>query len=129
MEKGAADLHGSNVKNMREYNYDGEDREVDNFWKDGDEMEEYEENEDDEDNFLGYSKQEIIRAMELELGEKQIDLELLRAAMRFNETSFWWRFYGFQTRLKMIAKSYLIFRKLTKPDKEEEEEEESEEEN
>ena len=50
--------------------------------------------------------------MELELLEKDCDLKLLMLCMKSLEKSFLWRFYSFQTKLKMIAKMYLVLSKL-----------------
>jgi hypothetical protein len=98
---------------MREYNYDDEDKnDIDKFWhgddNDDDEMEEYE-----------LSKSDIISAMEIDLMEKEVDLKILKSSLKMLEKSFWWRFCSFETKLKRIAKTYLIFKKLTKKVEEE----------
>ena len=110
---------------MREFDYDGNEdfqNDIDNFWKDSDDDDEEDEYEDDMDDgeFLGYSKQEVLRAMELELVEREIDLKMLKLAIEMSEKSFWWRFYSLETRLRIIAKSYLIFKSLTIPEKDDE---------
>lgn len=101
---------------MREYNYDEEDKnDIDKFWQDGDDdeedmdMEEYE-----------VEKSDILRAMELDLLERELDLKVLRLSLKLLEKSFWWRFCKFETKLKMIAKTYLIFKQLAKKGNEEE---------
>lgn len=99
---------------MREYNYDDEDKnDIDKFWQDGDddeeEMEEYE-----------IEKSDILRAMELDLLERELDLKVLRLSLKLLEKSFWWRFCKFETKLKRIAKTYLIFKQLAKKSNEEE---------
>jgi hypothetical protein len=83
----------------------------------------YDENEDfqnDIDNFFGdqddegiyYDKKDIIKAMELEVTENNINLKLLKTVIQTLEDSFWWRFYSFKTKLKMIARTYVVFSQL-----------------
>lgn len=109
---------------MRHYNYDenNEDfrNEVDKFWEpDDDEEDEEDEEEDEEEDdeeeveeIMGYTKKDLIRAMELDLAENELDISLLHIAIQSLEKSFWWKFRSFESRLNLIAKTYLIFSKL-----------------
>ena len=99
---------------MREYNYDEEDKnDIDKFWQEGGD-------DDDDDGPDEISKSDFLAAMEIDLLEKEIDLKILKSSLKMLEKSFWWRFCNFETRLKRIAKTYLIFKKLTKKVEEEE---------
>lgn len=103
---------------MREYNYDDEDKnDIDKFWQDGDD--------DDDDGMEGpdeyeIEKSDILRAMELDFLERELDLKVLKLSIKLLEKSFWWRFCKFETKLKRIAKTYLIFMQLAKKASEEE---------
>jgi len=44
--------------------------------------------------------------------ERDSNQKTLRMAVRICEKSFWWKFYSFKTKLKMLQDSYLLIREL-----------------
>ena len=102
---------GETMRNF-EYNEDDEYKnEIDKFWQgDGDE---------DMDDEM-YENKEIIQALEIQLAEKDLDLRILKMSIKTLESSFWWKFYNFRTRLKMIARTYLVLFKLLEKTRENE---------
>jgi hypothetical protein len=97
---------------MRRFDYDDNDeyrREVDNFFgggDDGDEgltPEEYKSIVQDEKNII---------EQQLNIAQQELNHRILRAAIRFVENSFWWRFYSVDTRLMQIEKVYRKLRRL-----------------
>lgn len=88
---------------MREYDYDDEDQ-------DQDEMEELFDEEYEE--YEAVEKGHILKAMEMELVENSMDLKLLKDVTKMLEKSFWWRFYSFETKLKMVTQAYAVIDKL-----------------
>jgi hypothetical protein len=44
--------------------------------------------------------------------ERDSNQKTLRMAVRMCEKSFWWKFYSFKTKLKMIQESYLLIKAL-----------------
>jgi hypothetical protein len=114
---------------MRNFNYDDNDdefkNEIDNFFHDDEEDyedrdEDDEEDEEDEDDYeVGYSKEAILKAMEMESVETQLDIALLQMTIQMLEKSFWWRFYSPNRQMKLITRSYAIFYKILEEAKKE----------
>jgi len=103
---------------MRHFEYDDNDefkKDIDKFWQGDDD--------DDDEDMEQYVGSEVIQALNIQLAEKDLDLRLLKIIMKMLEKSFWWKFYNFQTRLKMIAKAYLVLFKLMTKTRESEEKE------
>lgn len=91
---------------MREYDYDENSDEFQ------DEMEEFFEEEYEEYQAELLKKKDVLKAMEMELVENSMDLKLLKDVTKMLQKSFWWRFYSFKTRLKMITQAYAVIDKL-----------------
>lgn len=92
---------------MRQFNYDENEehhrREVDNFF--GDDLE--------KDEFEAVLKEEQAALdLQYKLVRQELNHRLLRTAVRLAEKSFWWRFYSLATRLSMIDKAYKKLKKL-----------------
>ena len=98
---------------MRDFNYDENEEfqnEIDNFFG-GDE---------EEGADFYYDKKDIIKAMEIEIAESEINLRLLKMAIQTLEKSFCWRFYSFKTKMKMILEMYTLFSRVIYDKKKEE---------
>ena len=97
---------------MRNFEYNEDENDVDKFWQgeeDDDDMEEEE---------YGVKQMELIHAMEMQLAERDLDLRALKIVIKMLEKSFCWRFYKFQTKLKMITKSYFVLIKMLEKNRE-----------
>ena len=105
---------------MRHYEYNDDEfsNDVDKFWKGDDDDDENMNNEMEEE----FYNKEVIHAIEMQLAEKDLDLRLLKVVIKMLESSFWWKFYNFKTKLKMISRSYMIFFKTMQKTREIEEE-------
>lgn len=102
---------------MRNFEYNEDENDVDKFWQsegDNDEMDE----DEDEDEEYDSKQMELIHAMEMQLAERDLDLRALKIVIKMLEKSFCWKFYKFQTKLKMITKSYFVLIKMLEKNRE-----------
>jgi hypothetical protein len=90
---------------MRRFNYDDNDEfreDIDKFFND-DELDTYEE----------LVSQEIaMQEAQIDLSYKDLNVRIMRTAVRICEKSFWWSFYSQPTRIKMIADTYKKLKSL-----------------
>jgi hypothetical protein len=97
---------------MRNFEYNEDENDVDKFWQGEEEDDDMEEEEYDA------KQMELIHAMEMQLAERDLDLRALKIVIKMLEKSFCWRFYKFQTKLKMITKSYFVLIKMLEKNRE-----------
>jgi hypothetical protein len=97
---------------MRDFNYDENEEfqnDIDNFFGGG-----------DEGGDFYYDKKDIIKAMEIEIAESEINLKILKMVIQTLERSFWWRFYSFKRKMKMILEMYALITRVIYDKKKEE---------
>lgn len=94
---------------MRRFNFDDEEtgpdnEEVDRFF------------EDPEFDLTPEEYEALVNQQQLqaELIQQELNQRLLLRAIKMLEKSFFWKFYSFSTRLKMIEKTYQSFFKIQK---------------
>lgn len=88
--------------------YDFEDDENNESDESKDELESYKDEDDDEededffddDDF--YGKEDMIKELEISFQESQNKTNIIKQAIKICSKSFFWRFYSYQTKLKMI---------------------------
>jgi hypothetical protein len=92
---------------MRNFNYD----ENEDFREDIDKF--FEQDGESGDNYDDFLKEEFaIQEAKIALQSRDINLRLMRTAVRVCEKTFLWSFYSIPTRLKMISETYKKLRKL-----------------
>lgn len=89
---------------MRRFDYD----ENDEFREDVDKF--FDENSDNYDDFL--AEEFALQEAKLGIQHREMDLRLMRTAIKVCENTFMWSFYSLPTRLKMISDTYKKLRKL-----------------
>lgn len=95
---------------MRRFNYDDNDEfpeDVDKFFN------EEPSNNNDSDSYDDYLAEEFaLQEAKIGLKHREIDLRIMRTAIKICENTFMWSFYSLPTRLKMISDTYKKLRKL-----------------
>jgi len=90
---------------MRRFNYDDNDEfrdDIDKFF-----------NEDESDTYEEFVREEIaLQEAELDLSYREVNIKIMRTAVRICEKSFWWSFYSQPTRMKMIVDTYKKLKNL-----------------
>jgi len=89
---------------MRRFDYDDNDE----FREDVDKF--FEENSGGYDDFL--AEEFAIQEAKIGIQHREMDLRLMRTAIKVCENTFMWSFYSLSTRLKMISDTYKKLRKL-----------------
>ena len=93
---------------MRQFNYDDNDEfrdDIDKFFEDHDD-----ESSGDYENFL---KEEFaVQEAKIAIQNRELNLKIMRTAIRMCEKTFLWSFYSIPTRMKMISETYKKLRKL-----------------
>lgn len=93
---------------MRRYDFD------DNRNEDEDPDDDFEKNHDDEDgeddDFLDekdlYHEEDMIKELEISFQENQNKTNTIEQSIKICSHSFFWRFYSYETKLKMIEDCY-----------------------
>ena len=90
---------------MRRFNYDDNDEfrdDIDKFF-----------NDNEPDTYEEFVKEEIaLQEAHLDISYREINIRIMRTAVRICEKSFWWSFYSHPTRIKMIADTYKKLKSL-----------------
>jgi hypothetical protein len=89
---------------MRRFDYDDNDE----FREDVDKF--FDENSGNYDDFL--AEEFALQEAKIGIQHREMDLRLMRTAIKICENTFMWSFYSLPTRLKMISDTYKKLRKL-----------------
>jgi len=99
-------------------NNDDDQEDVEHFFNDEDDFD------DEMHDEMAYQENREIKMAELALVEANLNRRILVGVIKMLENSFLWKFINYETRLKMISKSYKTFSKLISEDGDEGGEEE-----
>ena len=97
---------------MKRFDYNNEDDDQDDLFPDtGDDDFDYE-RELAEHEYESIKRRETLDLIQLELVEVDLNQKLLFRSIKMLEKSWFWRFRRTQTKLKMIAEAYALFKQL-----------------
>ncbi len=110
---------------MRRFNYDDDEFQDENFFPDtnGEDEEEMMRMELAQQELESMQRREALDLMQLELVEVDLNQRLLFKAIKMLEKSWLWRFRRTETKLKLIAAAYTVFKSILQPQSQEEEKE------
>lgn len=92
---------------MRKYDFEDD---FDEENESNDDLEKYDDDDDiDDDSFYEddfYEKEDMIKELEISFQENKSKANILKQSVKICSYSFFWRFYSYQTKLKMIEECY-----------------------